>query len=454
MALGGTYNTGTISVSADGTVVTGAGTLWSSVAEQGDWLFANGNIGIIASVDDDIQLTLYDPWTGGALVAASYRVVKMSWLRYDPALTQAKLRDLVAALDTPTIIYGVDGAAPDTGIGSDGQYALKSNSGAWKLWKKIAGTWVQQATPLGIVWRGRWDNATPYIENDAVERTGSVYISATVNANQDPLTNPDDWDLFAQAGRDGGFPGISVRYTFDATSAADSDRGPGKLRLNITSPQAAATVIRVDLLDRAGQDASNLLAKLGTGTSAVKYQASLQKDGDPSYFIDFEITAVASPSGYRNISATVIAASGQNAGSPFVNGDAVILACTRVGDKGDQGIQGPQGIQGIQGPQGIQGIQGIVGPQGQGIEPDAAGTLAERAAYDNAAQGFVFLRTDSVPLELYIKASATVGDWSAPSPLGNASIESPAFTGVPTAPTAAPGTDTAQLSTTAFVKAA
>ena len=57
MALGGTYSTGTISVAADGTVVTGAGTLWSSVAEQGDWLFANGNIGIIASVDDDTQLT-------------------------------------------------------------------------------------------------------------------------------------------------------------------------------------------------------------------------------------------------------------------------------------------------------------------------------------------------------------------------------------------------------------
>ena len=35
-----------------------------------------------------------------------------------------------------------------------------------------------------------------------------------------------------------------------------------------------------------------------------------------------------------------------------------------------------------------------------------------------------------------------------------AGLASPAFTGTPTAPTAAPGTDTAQLATTAFVKAA
>lgn len=39
-------------------------------------------------------------------------------------------------------------------------------------------------------------------------------------------------------------------------------------------------------------------------------------------------------------------------------------------------------------------------------------------------------------------------------PAGGAPLNSPAFTGVPTAPTAAPGTDTTQLATTAFVEAA
>ena len=59
MALGGTYDTGTISVSADGTIITGV-------------VWANGHIA--------------DPWTGGELTNAGYRIIKLSWLRYDPAL--------------------------------------------------------------------------------------------------------------------------------------------------------------------------------------------------------------------------------------------------------------------------------------------------------------------------------------------------------------------------------
>jgi hypothetical protein len=60
------------------------------------------------------------------------------------------------------------------------------------------------------------------------------------------------------------------------------------------------------------------------------------------------------------------------------------------------------------------------GDQGQGIQPDATGTLAERAAHDNELQDFVYLRTDIIPFEIYIKASATSGDWAGPSPAGGA----------------------------------
>ena len=56
MALGGTYDTGTISVSADGTIITGV-------------VWANGTIPA-------------DPWTGGELTNAGYRIIKLSWLRY------------------------------------------------------------------------------------------------------------------------------------------------------------------------------------------------------------------------------------------------------------------------------------------------------------------------------------------------------------------------------------
>lgn len=50
--------------------------------------------------------------------------------------------------------------------------------------------------------------------------------------------------------------------------------------------------------------------------------------------------------------------------------------------------------------------------------------------------------------------SANLQAWSGVTVASKANLASPAFTGVPTAPTAAPGTNTTQLATTAFVQAA
>ena len=97
MALGGTYDTGTISVSADGTII--AGVVW-----------ANGHIA--------------DPWTGGELTNAGYRIIKLSWLRYDPALTQAKLRAVMAALEVlgwpPAPISVISAGRSSSGLPSIG----------------------------------------------------------------------------------------------------------------------------------------------------------------------------------------------------------------------------------------------------------------------------------------------------------------------------------------------
>lgn len=43
---------------------------------------------------------------------------------------------------------------------------------------------------------------------------------------------------------------------------------------------------------------------------------------------------------------------------------------------------------------------------------DASGPLSERALYDTAPKGFSFLRIDTNPAQLYIKASNSTGDWS------------------------------------------
>ncbi len=65
--------------------------------------------------------------------------------------------------------------------------------------------------PPGMTWRAAWDNATPYLINDAVSRNGSSYIAIANNTNVDPAidVNPvtglgTDWDLLAEGSVGGG----------------------------------------------------------------------------------------------------------------------------------------------------------------------------------------------------------------------------------------------------------
>lgn len=46
-------------------------------------------------------------------------------------------------------------------------------------------------------------------------------------------------------------------------------------------------------------------------------------------------------------------------------------------------------------------------------QPDASGTLAERAAFDAEAEGFIYWQTDVDPFLIFVKRSATSADWSA-----------------------------------------
>lgn len=49
---------------------------------------------------------------------------------------------------------------------------------------------------------------------------------------------------------------------------------------------------------------------------------------------------------------------------------------------------------------------------GSFLQPDATGTLAQRAAHNDEDQGFVYWRTDVVPFLVYIKTSNDSGAWS------------------------------------------
>jgi len=144
MALGGIYETGTVTIGGDRVSVTGAGTLWTPTVEVGDWLMIGGQVGLIGAIVDDTHLTLEAQWQGTIPSAAIYVIIKMSWLRYDPALTQAKLRQLLEQLDAQGFFFFTPVAPPDPALGEDGQWALKTDEQPWRIWHKEGGVWVEQ----------------------------------------------------------------------------------------------------------------------------------------------------------------------------------------------------------------------------------------------------------------------------------------------------------------------
>ena len=108
-----------------------------------------------------------------------------------------------------------------------------------------------------------------------------------------------------------------------------------------------------------------------------------------------------------------------------------------TGDKGDQGDigqpgpEGPAGIDGIdgaQGPAGPQGERGDTGFSGTSFMPDARGTVDQRNAYDNQAEGFIYLYLDEGAGEhnmLTYKTGPGPGEWSAPYDLAQPGLQGP-----------------------------
>ncbi len=110
MAIKPDYMAGTITVAANGTVVTGVGSQWVSADIQpGDTLKVKNLDAVIATVTSNTSITLAEPWTGGALSASAYRI------RYQPDGSRftAALRDLVTAISTGSIaaLQALTGAA-------------------------------------------------------------------------------------------------------------------------------------------------------------------------------------------------------------------------------------------------------------------------------------------------------------------------------------------------------
>jgi len=147
-----------------------------------------------------------------------------------------------------------------------------------------------------------------------------------------PMRAQQENELAANMGMYAAGGAYAFPYIFDG-STADADPGVGKLRLSSATQNAASIVMRMDLQAVGGADMTNVLADLRAATSAVKGSVRLVKMADPSKWLIFDVTAVALPTGYRNLTMTWRATGGGLA-SPFANGDALIVFIDRNGDSG------------------------------------------------------------------------------------------------------------------------
>jgi hypothetical protein len=243
------YSTGTVAVANGAPVVVGTGTIWSGVnARAGDDIVIAGHTVIVEDVTDTGHLAI-DHWPYPDVPAGTaYKIVQRSPLRFAGGQAMADVSSLVAILNNMGTIYAVEGAAPDPSIGEDGQYALKTNTGIWKLWLKVGGAWVDQGSPVGTNYRSTWDSATAYAANDVVARNGSGYIAKGPNTNQPPESNPSIWDVLSQKGDAGntgsqGPPGTAATIAVNSTTTLPA--GSNASVNNIGTPSAASLVFAI-----------------------------------------------------------------------------------------------------------------------------------------------------------------------------------------------------------------
>ena len=163
----------------------------------------------------------------------------------------------------------------------------------------------------------------------------AVIDGFVLRGEQENALADDMEELFATMSATAAGGAYSFPYIFDS-STADGDPGVGKLRLGSTT-QNASTVMRMDVQIVGGADISTALADLRAVTSAVKGSIRVVKMSDPSKWITFDVTTVALPSGYRNLTVSARATGGGLA-SPFTNGDALLVCIERNGDKGEDAV--------------------------------------------------------------------------------------------------------------------
>ena len=146
------YSTGTVSVAAGGTTVTGAGVMWTGVnVKQGDFISINGSAAVLITEVTDAANLQIAPWQGAAQSNAPYLIYQNYVGRVVGVAAAEDVGVMLEKLHTDGLpfIVGSDETVPDPSYGDEGQLAFRPSTGEW--WVKQGGVWVHSTglTALG-----------------------------------------------------------------------------------------------------------------------------------------------------------------------------------------------------------------------------------------------------------------------------------------------------------------
>lgn len=261
------YSTGTVSVSAGGTTVTGTGAIWSGVsARPGDILQIGNFQTIISDVPATDTLTI-PPWGGGDQTDVAYKIWQWYPQRVIGAEIGATANRLVAALETDGFFIFVRSTLtePDPSLGNDGQYASQPTTG--KTWVKSGGVWVYLGIYKAFQLKGAWDSGTDYAVGDVVALSGASYVCVLDHTNHTP-PNTTYWQLMAARGTDGDAATVSVGTVTTGAGGSAADV------TNSGTSSAAVFDFTIPAGKSYGGTSTTSLA-IGTGSKAFTTQSGL-----------------------------------------------------------------------------------------------------------------------------------------------------------------------------------
>ncbi|TGU02497.1 hypothetical protein [Mesorhizobium sp. M00.F.Ca.ET.220.01.1.1] len=227
----------------------------------------------------------------------------------------------------------------------------------------------------------------------------------------------------------------ALGYTF-STGTADADPGNGTLRLNNASA-ASATAAYIDNLDSSGATVSGILDTFDDSTNTIKGQLTLRSKASAAIAYVYNVTgSVVDGTGYRKLTLAYVS----GAGTLPTTADGIWLIFTHAGDKGADGA----------------GAGDFTGPASSATDNIVtfAGTTGKAGKDSGVAVGSLVAGPASAATDNIATFNGTTGKLVKDSGVAVGSLApkaSPAFIGTPTAPTAAAGTNSTQIATTAYV---